>query len=313
MSEEQAAEIFRRDRPATFKGVIGQDETIHQINALLKRKQLPHTILLSGPTGTGKTTLARIIGSKLKAHDMDINEMNCAGEQRGIEFIRSLAQRIRGKSLHGGVRIWILDECHQLTKDAQDAGLKLFEDVPGHVYFILCSSDPQNLKPTVRTRCTEFKLKELTPSSIEGILTRSIKRNKLTIHPDAIEMIAENSRGSARSALVMLNQIADLPPDNQCKAAASFEERGPAEDLAKLLTKNAPWSSVAAAIKETNADAESLRRGIMAYVTTIMLNQPKPSPFRNRLHRIAQAMQYDFYTTGKSGLVLACYELSTET
>ena len=130
----------------------------------------------------------------------------------------------------------LVHNCQALTKDAQSAMLKLLEDTPDHVYFFLCTTDPQKLLPTIITRCTEIKVKPLAASHMKEMIARVVRLGKLKVCEDALDNILNESDGSARKALVLLNQIKDIAdPEEQAEAVtkASFKAKG--IDLARAL------------------------------------------------------------------------------
>lgn len=306
-------ELYRLMRPTLFKHVVGQDATIKRLTAAFKNgKTPPHSLLFSGPTGTGKTTLGRIVAKKLGADEEDIYEVNCANENRGIDFVRELRNKMRGAALSGGRRVWILDECQQLTADAQDAALKLTEDTPDHCWLIFCSSDPHKLKPTFRTRLTEYKLEALSHEHLQQILTKATAKLGCTLSQDVSDRLIEAAKGSGRSLLVILQQIADLPDESdQIKVLESVDAQEAAANLAAILMNgNASWVSICKAIDSNKDDPEKIRRGVLGYCSAVLVKQAKDSPFRRRLWKILSAFRYDFFATGRSGLIMACYEVS---
>ena len=137
------SELYKKHRPKTLARVVGNKSTVEALRSMLEARTLPHTLLFHGPSGTGKTTLARIVKNELGCLPTDFHEHN-SSDFRGIDFIRELRSKVN-LAAAGPCRVWIIDECHQLTRDAQNAALKILEDTPSHVYFFLCTTDPQKL------------------------------------------------------------------------------------------------------------------------------------------------------------------------
>jgi DNA polymerase-3 subunit gamma/tau len=170
-------ELYHKYRPKNFGRVVGQEESVALLKDFLDRGEFPHTTLFVGPSGCGKTTLARICRDKLGCSDANFVEVNAA-DDRGIDLPRRLARQAPLAALGGGVRIWLIDEVHQLTSAAQDSFLKLLEDTPEHVYFMLATTDPQKLKKTILTRSTEIKLSLLPAKQVEFLVTKVCQAEK---------------------------------------------------------------------------------------------------------------------------------------
>lgn len=309
MSGGDVVEWYRLERPALFKHMIGQDAVVKQMKQIFDKKKLPpHAILLCGPTGTGKTTLARIIAKKLGA--TEVKEFNCASDSRGIDFIRSLGEISRRASLDGTPRVFILDECHQITGDAQDAALKLTEDVPQNVWYIFCSSEPEKLRSTFRGRLTTYSLSALSALQLEALARKVSTKYGVTITDNQMERLIDCARGSARQLIVILQQLSELDADERKSLLEGFNVQDASENLAKLLVGGKSWKEVAACLKELKDEPEKVRRGVLAYATAILLNQPTDNPFRRKLETICEAFRYDYFATGRSGLIISCYECS---
>src|ERR1700682_2127212 len=118
MNENEAVELYRKHRPGNFKGLLGQSDAVKQLQSMLVEDKIPHALILSGHTGCGKTTTARILKKRLNCSDMDFSEINAA-ESRGIDTIREINQRKGLSAIGGKCRIYLLDEAHKLTSDAQ--------------------------------------------------------------------------------------------------------------------------------------------------------------------------------------------------
>ncbi len=308
MSDE--VELYRRYRPTTFKQMIGQPEAVKMLEDMVKNKRVPHALLLTGPSGCGKTTLARILKDKLQCADGDFSELNCA-DARGIETVRDIRGRMNLSPIGGKVRIWLLDEAHKLTGDAQTALLKMIEDTPDHVHFMLCTTDPHKLIKTIHTRCTEIKLGLLTNKNVHLLITSVFKthngQKEICLQDEVVERLVDVSEGSARKALVLLNQIINLDPDEQLEAIQSSTTRQQAIDIARALIKpKASWAEVAKIVKEVDEEPESIRRLILAYASSVLLGGGKLAP---RAYLVINAFESNFFDSGKAGLVRACYEV----
>ena len=186
--------LYQKYRPKTFEEVIGNEASIAALEKALTKKNHSHVYLLSGPPGTGKTTIARIVANRLGATDMDLKEINSANA-RGIETAREIIQSIRYNP-QGKAIVFILDEFHKWTNDAQSALLKPLEDTPESVYFFLCTTDPGKLIKAVKSRCTEIKTVNLSIEKLVTLIKRINRLEELSISKNTIESIAEKAEGS---------------------------------------------------------------------------------------------------------------------
>jgi DNA polymerase-3 subunit gamma/tau len=291
-------------RPKIFSHVFGQDDVIDDLRRLTKKKRVPHAIFFTGPSGTGKTTLARILAIKLGCNlDFDFAEMNCA-DIRGIDAVRLIRKQMGTKAL-GNCRLYLIDECHKLTNDAQNALLKMTEEPPNHVYFVFCSTDPHRVIKTIRNRFTSFALRPLTNQSIEEILASVCKRAKIKKPTaDVLDKIAEHAEGSARQALVIWNKIFDLDEEeDQLERIASTRGEAESFELARmLLNRKRTWKAVVNLIEACNDDVETTRRVVLAYMASAMKKGNSDA------YEIAECFRDPFYDLGKPGLVMACWE-----
>ena len=206
MTNNEGQELYRRYRPTSFKQLIGQDDVVKSLVDLGKRNAIPHCILLTGPSGCGKTTTARILRKKLKCGDADYCEVNAA-ESRGIDMVRGIQQRMMLAPIAGDCRVWCIDESHKISSDGMSAMLKMLEDTPSHVYFLLATTNPEKLLPTIKTRATEIKLKLLSPEGIEHLIKRTAKSEGVQLSEDVVISIQTHAEGSARKALVLLHAV----------------------------------------------------------------------------------------------------------
>ena len=298
-------ELYKKHRPETFDQVFGQGTVCAQLAKAVAKRDVPHAVLFTGPSGCGKTTLARILRRQIGCGDADFTEANCAKE-RGIDLVRSITRRIGLAPIDGRCRVWLLDEAHQLTGDAQSAILKELEDQPKHAYFMLCTTHPQKLIKTIRTRCTEYAIKPLAAAELAKALATVAEAEGLSISKDVLDKIVENSEGSARKAIVLLDQVVSLEDeDAQLEAVSQAGAEAAAIEIARaLIAPGTTWPVMAKILKEIQEDAESIRWLVLGYCKTVLLGGGKLSP---RAFMIIEEFGRNFYDTKEAGLVAACY------
>jgi DNA polymerase III gamma/tau subunit len=299
-------EMYRRLRPTTFKGVVGQDEAVKALQSMIDTDSIPHTIMLCGPSGTGKTTIARILVERLGCDmDQDFIELDAA-TKRGIDDARQIRETAK-LAPWGKCRVWLIDECHKLTGDAQTALLKTTEDSSEKAYFILATTDPNKVIPTLRGRCQIFSLKAISAKPMEKILLSACKAEKKKVSQDVLDKIVDVSAGSARVAMQILERVLHLDDeDEQLNAVIASDANAAAIEIARALIKpRARFSDVAKVVKACEEDPEGIRRLVLAYCTTILLGAGKLAP---RAAEIIDCFQDNYFDSGKAGLALSCWK-----
>lgn len=305
MSEE----LFRKYRPKTFKAVIGQDRAVSLLTGLLKTG-LPHQLLFTGPSGCGKTTLARILKAKLKCGNRDWTEINCA-DFKGIDMVRDIRRTMNLVPIDGETRIWLIDEAHKLTTDAQNAFLKILEEPPASVYFFLATTDPNKLLKTIQTRCTEVATASLSVAATTSLIRSVVdKEDRGTITNDVLDKLVEASDGSARKALVILQQVLSQDgEDSQLATINAATANNQAISLCRaLLNPRIQWADVAKLLKTIDEEPESLRRAVLGYASGCLLGNT--TTIHARAYEIIAAFGENYYDTGRAGLVASCYEMT---
>ncbi len=294
-------------RPKTLDEVAGNQLVVSILKKQLSKETsqpLSRAILLHGPTGCGKTTLARIIAKELGVQEEDLKEIDSA-DFRGIDTIREIRKQSTYKPLNSPFRVWILDEVHRLTNDAQSALLKTLEDTPKHVYFILCTTDPQKLLPTIRGRCAQFQVQPLNEKEMKRLLLRVVKAEGESLAKEVYDQIVQDSQGHPRNALQILAQVLSAGPEKRLEVAKrTAEVQSQTIELCRALMSNrTPWKKVATILEGLkDQDPEQIRRAVLGYCQAILLKEPN-----NQAAAVMEEFIEPFYNSGFPGLVLACY------
>ena len=309
MPDEERTCFHIKHRPRDFAAVVGQPEVVVQLANRLCTKTMPHAMMLSGGSGTGKTTVARILATKLDVSDNDYIEMNAANA-RGIDTIRDIANKMNLRPLGGGNRMYVIDEAHQLTAAAQNSILKLLEDCPKHCYFLLLTSEPRKLIKAIETRCTPFKFNSVAGADMLGLLKSVLKTenpaNKKGLK-ELCERIISKAGGSPRMALVMLQSALsfDDPDERLCNVKDPFEDSESFKLCVLLLKGN--WNGVRKQLKgmdeELRSNPEGVRRMVLGYCATMVLSSSNAA----KAAAVGELFVDNVYDSGRAGVVLACY------
>ncbi|MEA2518876.1 MAG: polymerase subunit gamma/tau, partial [Chloroflexota bacterium] len=217
--------LYRRWRAQTFAEIVGQTAVVETLRNAVRSGRVSHAVLFVGPRGTGKTSLARILAKALNCTNLqdgdpcdtceacvairegralDLIEIDAASN-RGIDAIRELRERIHYAPTDLRRKVYILDEAHQITKDAWNALLKSLEEPPEFVAFMFASTHPQDFPPAILSRLQRFDVRRLTVPEIEGKLNRILAAESVAAEPDAIHLIARLAAGGMRDAESMLD------------------------------------------------------------------------------------------------------------
>ena len=298
-------------RPTSLKEMIGNKATVKALDTVLSRKKedIPHAFLFTGLSGGGKTTLARIVADRLGCLGTDFTEINSA-DFNGIDTIRELRMKSQfAPSMGSESRVWLLDEAHALSGKALEAMLKLLEEAPSHVYFILATTEPEKFKPTVRNRLATFNVSPLTDDEMETLIKKVCKAEKKEIKEEVIDQIIESSNGSARACLSILDTVIDLDPKEQLKQAERKEEENKAiiELCRALMAKKPSWKAITTILRGLKEEPESIRYAVLGYANACLLKSDNP-----KAYQIIYAFRDNFYDSKKAGVTSACYEVYSE-
>lgn len=292
--------LYQTARPKTLDEMNGNPAAKAAIANALASADRPHSYLLAGPSGCGKTTLARIMADGLGCVGGYMVELNAA-DRRGIEDIRAVLRDSSCAPFGGSSRVFIIDECHMLTKEAQNAVLKALEDTPPYQYYILCSTDPQKLLPTIRTRCARVDLLPLSEGDMIDMLLSSVERAGVACPADAVlAAIATAADGSSRQALVMLEQAVGLPEDKALEVIHKHDAvQKELIELCRAVVNRRSWQEVIGIYKAlAEKDPEAVRRCLLGYLRSCLMGNGG-----NRFCAMIEALAAPTYDGGEPLLI----------
>jgi DNA polymerase III subunit gamma/tau len=222
--------LYRRWRPRRFGGIVGQEPVVRTLRRAIETDRVSHAYLFSGPRGTGKTSTAKVLAMGLNCEkgptpepdgtcescraivgnsSMDVLEMDAASN-RGIDEIRDLRDKVNLAPVAGRMKVYIIDEVHMLTAEAFNALLKMLEEPPEHVVFVLATTEKHKVLPTIISRCQSFDFRRPSIETLVGKLEEIADAEDIEVEPGALTVIAREGRGSFRDAEGLLDQLSSF-------------------------------------------------------------------------------------------------------
>jgi len=297
--------FYRKYRPKLFSEVINQKNVMETLKNALIRDEISHAYLFCGPRGSGKTTVARLLAKSLNClnrkkgeyepcnqcasceainnnNSLDIIEIDAASN-RGIDDIRDLRESIKFAPTTSKYKIYIIDEAHQITKDAFNALLKTLEEPPSYIVFILATTEPEKLPPTILSRLQRYDFRKLGLEDIKKRLALICEKEKITYEDEALRLIALYSEGGLRDAESLLGQIALVSNRNVRKK--DVEEifgligNDKVKKFVDLIIKKDKEKAIEAIneIYEEGYDLELFNKNLLSYLRRILLLKISPS------------------------------------
>ena len=283
--------LYHKYRPVHLNAVVGNTVVTQAIDKSLKDNSLHHALLFSGDTGCGKTTFARIVALTLNCTSedkpclrcrncMSIKDSSCpdyvevnVANMRGIDDIRGLVKGMEFQNMFLPNKVYVFDECHQWTNEAQNCILKPLEEPPQGVYIILCTTEPSKLLKTVRSRCEHYELNPLGFEARKELTSRVLKGEGLSFDEDIVELFARNCSPNPRNLITELSKLlAQENPNTQEAVMGVLELETEADEASgiefarALLKKNKTKLASLSKDLEKSSNVESIRRIVLAYM-----------------------------------------------
>lgn len=269
-----AGDLHTKYRPKTLDDVIGHDDHIYSLATVIDEGK-SHAFLFMGPAGVGKTTLARIAATDLKCKE--VIEIDAA-THTGIDAMREVTSTLAYRAFGGGNKAVIVDECHRLSQAAWASLLKILEEPPAHVYWMLCTTETGKVPKTIKTRCVEYNLKPLPRDRIFELLKNVAKAEDIGLDDDSLKLIARHAEGSVRQALVSLSLCSSAEDKAEVgRLLQKADESDELLELCRLLAnpQGRTWKKAMALVSKLEVDAESARIVILQYLKKAAMGADK--------------------------------------
>ena len=274
--------LYRKYRPQKFKDVLDQDHVVTALTGSIDEGNVGHAYLFYGSRGTGKTSIARIFARELGAADVDIHEIDAASFT-GVDHIRALREEAQNLPFGGERSVYIVDEVHMLSKAAFNAFLKLLEEPPSHVVFVLATTELEKVPDTVQSRCQVFTFKKPTSKALAKMVEKVGKAEGYELEKSSAELVGLLAGGSFRDALSTLQKIIASSDDK--KISVDEVERITGAPKSELIAEvieglavgdaNKSLSAVNKAVTD-NADMEVFTSLLLGRVRILLLLRYAP-------------------------------------
>ncbi len=288
--------LYLKYRPQTFEEVVGQEPITRTLRNALRAQKIRHAYLFTGPRGTGKTTVARLLAKAVncvgpedsrpcnqcplciavnEGRLLDLIEIDAASN-RGIDEIRDIREKVGFRPNQGEYKVYVLDEAHMLTEPAFNALLKTLEEPPPHVIFALVTTDPHKIPATISSRCQRFDFRRISIEAVVGRLATIAEKEGIVVKPDALEFIAQQGTGALRDSISLLDQLTTYGTEitlDQVQMVLGMVKSEAAGDLVTYLAQNnvADGLDLINQVVRDGADPRQFGREVVEFLRGLLL------------------------------------------
>ncbi len=303
-------DLHTKYRPSTFDDVVGQDAVVASLKKVLA-KDTSHAFIFTGPSGTGKTTLARIIAHEVGCTKQNLVEVDAA-THTGVEAMREVTSTLIYSGLgQTATKVVIIDEAHMLSPAAWNSMLKHIEEPPAHVYWCICTTNPGKIPATIKTRCNSYDLSEVGKDELVSLLERVRQEEELETDDEILDLIAKKAEGSPRRALTALSQVAHCSARKEAAAILKdFGEEPEIIALCRALSKGVSWKEAMELLRNIKEHPEGIRIVVCNYFQKVALSGANPEMCCNILSAFGEP--YPIGVTGPYPVILSLAQVLLE-